>query len=380
MSIKELRNEIDEIDESLVKLFKKRMVVSSDIAAYKKENGKAIYDPERERELLLRVSELAGETPGDYTSVLYSTIMELSKSYQHGILFPKSELRDKADKALEETDKVFPRSAVVACQGVEGAFSQMACTKLFDCPNIMYFNNWDGVFNAVEKGLCKYGILPIENSIAGSVNKVYDMMIKHNFNIVRSTRVKVDHNLLAKKAVKLSEIKEIFSHEQAITQCSEFIKTIPNVKITICENTATAAKMVAESDRDDIAALSSRACIDLYNLKCIAECVQDNDNNYTRFICISKNLEIYPGADRTSIMVVTSHRPGSLYGVISKFNALGLNLLKIESRPIPGRDFEFSFYFDFEASVYDERFGKMLAELENSVEGFRYFGTYSEVV
>lgn len=380
MDINELRNEIDEIDESLVKLFKKRMEVASDIAAYKKENGKAIYDPARERDLLLRVSELAGEDAGDYTSVLYSTIMELSKSYQRGILFSQSELKDKADKALEETDKVFPRSAVVACQGVEGAFSQIACTKVFDCPHIMYFNNWDGVFNAVEKGLCKYGILPIENSIAGSVNKVYDMMIKHNFNIVRSTRVKVDHNLLAKKAVKLSEIKEIFSHEQAITQCSEFIKTIPNVKITICENTATAAKMVAESDRDDIAALSSRACIDLYNLKCIAECVQDNDNNYTRFICISKNLEIYPGADRTSIMVVTSHRPGSLYGVISKFNALGLNLLKIESRPIPGRDFEFSFYFDFEASVYDERFGKMLAELENSVEGFRYFGTYSEVV
>jgi len=380
MSIKELRNEIDEIDESLVKLFKKRMEVSSDIAAYKKEHGKAIYDPERERDLLLRVSELAGEDAGDYTSVLYSTIIELSKSYQHGILFPQSELREKADKALEETDKVFPRSAIVACQGVEGAFSQMACTKLFDCPHIMYFNNWDGVFNAVEKGLCKYGILPIENSIAGSVNKVYDMMIKHNFSIVRSTRVKVDHNLLAKKDVKLSEIKEIFSHEQAITQCSEFLKTIPNVKITICENTATAAKMVAESDRTDIAALSSRACIELYNLKCIAESVQDSGNNYTRFICISKNLEIYPGADRTSIMIVTSHKPGSLYGVISKFNALGLNLLKIESRPIPGRDFEFSFYFDFEASVYDERFGKMLAELENSVEGFRYFGTYSEVV
>jgi chorismate mutase/prephenate dehydratase len=244
----------------------------------------------------------------------------------------------------------------------------------------MYFNNFEGVFSAVEMGLCKYGVLPLENSIAGSVNKIYDLMIKHNFSIVRSTRIKVDHNLLAKKGTKLSDIKEIFSHDHAINQCAEFLKGLKNVKVTVCENTAVAARMVAESDRTDIAALSSRACINLYDLECLAESVQDNGNNYTRFICISKDLEIYPGADRTSIMVVTSHRPGALYRIMSKFNAMGLNLLKIESRPLPDRDFEFSFYFDFEASVYSKDFGNMLSELENSVEDFRYFGTYSELV
>ena len=380
MNIEELRKEIDGIDEQVVSLFKNRMQYASELAKCKKENGKAIYDPARERALLARVSELAGEDMSQYTVALYSLIMELSKSYQHKILYPNSDLKNRVEKALEDTKKVFPQSAMIACQGVEGAYSQIACEKLFSLPNIMYFSNWEGVFSAIESGLCTYGVLPLENSIAGSVNKIYDLMVRHNFSIVRSTRIKVDHNLLAKKGAKLSDIKEIFSHEQAINQCSAFLKSLPGVKVTVCSNTAEAASMVASSDRTDIAALSSRACIDLYDLDCLADSVQDNGNNYTRFICISKNIEIYPGADRTSIMVVTSHKPGSLYRVMSKFNALGLNLLKIESRPIPERDFEFSFYFDFEASVYSENFGYMLSELENSVEEFRYFGTYSEVV
>ncbi len=380
MSIENLRAKIDEIDKEVVELFNKRMEVSAEIAKNKKETGKAVYDPARERALLTKIADMAGAETEQYAIALYSLIMELSKSYQHKIMYPESTLSKRVAEALDNTDKIFPKRAMIACQGVEGANSQIACEKLFSMPNIMYFNNFEGVFSAVEMGLCKYGILPLENSIAGSVNKIYDLMIKHNFSIVRSTRIKVDHNLLAKKGTKLSDIKEIFSHDHAINQCSEFLKSLKNVKVTVCENTAVAARMVAESDRNDIAALSSRACINLYDLECLAESVQDNGNNYTRFICISKDLEIYPGADRTSIMVVTSHRPGALYRIMSKFNAMGLNLLKIESRPLPDRDFEFSFYFDFEASVYSKDFGNMLSELENSVEDFRYFGTYSEVI
>ena len=380
MNIDELRSEIDNIDKEVVELFNRRMDVSSKIAQYKKDAGKAIYDPARERALLAKIAEYAGSETEQYAIGLYSLIMEMSKSYQHKILYPDSTLQDKVDAAMNNTEKIFPKRAMIACQGVEGANSQIACEKLFEFPNIMYCSNFEGVFSAVESGLCKYGVLPLENSTAGSVNKIYDLMIKHNFSIVRSTRIKVDHNLLVKKGTKLSDIKEIFSHDHAINQCTEFLKSLKNVKVTVCENTAVAARMVAESDRTDIAALSSRNCIKLYNLDCLAESVQDNGNNYTRFICISKNLEIYPGADRTSIMVVTSHKPGSLYRIMSKFNAMGLNLLKIESRPLPDRDFEFSFYFDFEASVYSKDFGNMLSELENGVEEFRYFGTYSEVV
>ena len=268
----------------------------------------------------------------------------------------------------------------MACQGVEGAYSQIACEKIFKSPFIMYFKNFEAVFTAIEQGLCQYGILPIENSTAGSVNKVYDLMIKHNFSIVRTFRLKVDHNLLVKKGSKLEDIKEIYSHEQAISQCSGFLNTLPGVKIIPVENTAVAAQMVAQSGRADCAALSSRACAELYNLACLVSSVQDKGNNHTRFICISKNLEIYPGSDKTSIMMVLPHRPGSLYRVLARLYTLGINVTKLESRPIPDRDFEFMFYFDLETSVYSEEFIQLMCELDELSEEFKYLGSYTEVV
>ena len=177
-----------------------------------------------------------------------------------------------------------------------------------------------------------------------------------------------------------TDIKEIVSHEQAINQCSEFLKKLEGVKITCVANTALASKMVAESDRSDLAALSSHNCAELYGLNCIEANVQDKGNNYTRFICISKKPEIYPGADRTSIMAVLPHKPGSLYRVLSRFYTLGIDLIKLESRPIPDRDFEFMFYFDFQTSVYSDEFVQLICELEDVCEEFKYLGSYSEVV
>ena len=247
-------------------------------------------------------------------------------------------------------------------------------------PSVLYFSYFEALFSAIEKGLCRYGVIPLENSTAGSVNMVYDLMMKHNFNIVRSIRLKVDHNLLAKPGTKLSDVKEIYSHEQAISQCTKFLEGMPDVKIISCENTAVAAKMVADSDRKDVAALSSRSCMKLYGLECIEADVQDSGNNYTRFICISKNLEIYPGADRTSLMMVLPHEPGSLYKVLSRFYALGINLNKLESRPMPERNFEFMFYFDIETSVYSPQFMQLMGEFESICEEFSYLGSYSEVI
>jgi chorismate mutase/prephenate dehydratase len=270
---------------------------------------------------------------------------------------------------------------MVACQGVEGAYAQIACEKMFKSPMIMYFKNFDGIFNAIDQGLCQYGILPIENSTAGSVKKVYDLMISKNFKIVRSVRVKIDHCLLAKKGTQLSDITEIFSHEQAINQCSSFLSSLGSkIKITPVENTARAAQIVAESERTDIASLSSRSCAELYSLETLVSSAQDNGNNHTRFICITNNTEIYPGADRTSLMIVAPHKPGSLYKILSRFNALGINRLKLESRPIPDRDFEFAFYFDLESSVYSPRLASLLAELERECDEFTYLGSYSEVI
>ena len=159
---------------------------------------------------------------------------------------------------------------------------------------ILYFKTFDGVFQAIEQGLCKYGILPIENSTAGSVTKVYDLMIQHNFSIVRTFRLKVDHNLLVNPGAKLEDIKVIYSHEQAISQCAGFLRKLPGVNVEAVANTAVAAEMVASSGRTDVAAISSRSCAQLYGLQNIASSIQDKGNNRTRFICISKNLEIYP--------------------------------------------------------------------------------------
>ncbi len=380
MELSELRVKIDEIDKALVELFVARMNVSHEVAEYKLKNNLPVLDAARERQLLDRVSDLAGEELESYTRTLYSLMMELSRSYQNRTLKPASELQGRINSSLEATPKLFPQRARVACQGVEGANSQAACEKIFKYPNIMYFDSFDNLFGAVESGLCDYAILPVENSTAGSVNSVYDLMKKHNFHIVRSTRLKIDHNLLAKKGTKLGEIKEIFSHEQAIGQCAEYLRGLGDVKVTVCENTAMAARFVAQSERRDVAALSSRQCASLYGLDCLASSVQDRDNNFTRFICISKSLEIYPGADRTSIMMITQNRPGALYRVLARFYTLGVNLVKLESRPLPDRDFEFMFYFDIEASVYSPEFAQLMGELSSLCEEFRYLGTYSEMV
>ena len=207
---------------------------------------------------------------------------------------------------------------------------------------------------------------------------IYGLVAEHGFSIVRSTRLKVDHCLLAKRGH--GEIREIFSHEQAIAQSTSFLKSLGDVKLTVCENTALAAQRVALSDRDDVAALSSRMCAELYGLQILHSGVQDEGNNHTRYICISKHTEIYPGADRTSVMMTLPHKPGALYKVLARLYALGINLLKLESRPIPERDFEFMFYLDLETSVYSPEFAQLMSEIEGICSEFQYLGSYSEVL
>ena len=380
MDIQQMRQQIDQIDDQLVELFCQRMSVSHAIADYKKDNNLPIHVPAREREKLQDVAQKAGGDMANYTRVLYSMIFELSRSYQSKCNAVSSPLHDRIAQSIEQTPKLFPQTPMVACQGVEGAYAQIACEKVFKNPFIMYFKSFDGVFNAIDQGLCQYGILPIENSTAGSVKKVYDLMIRHNFSIVRTFRLKIDHNLLALPGTKLQDIREIYSHEQAIGQCAEFLAGLTGIKVIPVENTAVAAKMVAESGRTDIAALSSRACAELYGLKNLAASVQDEGNNRTRFICIAKNLEVYPGADKTSIMMILPHKPGALYRVLARMYVLGINVTKLESRPIPDREFEFMFYFDLETSIYSEEFVQLMCELDELCEEFKYLGSYCEVV
>lgn len=378
--LSDIRKEIDSIDTQIVELFKRRMSCADAVAAYKRAHDLPVLDRSRERELLARRAAQVPEDMKVYTEVLFELLMEASRNRQGERLGTGGHTVEQIRDALAHSPELFPRDAYVACQGVEGAYQQIATDRIFRHANIGYFDTFDAVFRAVEENYADFGVLPIENSTAGSVNQVFDLMMRHNFHIVRTCRLKVDHNLLAKPGCGLGDIRHIYSHEQAINQCGEFLSSLEGVTVHACENTAMASKMVAESERRDVAALASRACARIYGLDVLASSAQDQGNNYTRFACISKDLSIYPGADRSTFMLVVNHEPGALYKVLAKFYDLDINIIKLESRPIPDRDFEFMFYFDIDCPAASPEFFTLVRSLESTCEEFRYLGSYSEVI
>ena len=297
MDLQDYRKELDTLDSGLLELFCRRMEIAAQIGAYKKENGLPVLDAGREREKLVDIAKKSPEGMEEYSVSLFSLIMELSRSCQNRLLGTENALTEQIRLAIDATPQLFPQMATVACQGTGEDAARLACDKLFKLPNILGFTSYDAVFSAVEKGLCQYGVVPVENSAAGSVNAVYDLMMQHNFRIVRSVRVKTDKG-----------------------------------------------------------------------------------NDYTRFICFARALEIYPGADRTSLMLVLPNKTGSLYKLLSRFYALGINLIKLESRPMPERNFEFMFYFDLDTSIYSPAFMQLMGELDSVCEEFHYLGSYSEVI
>lgn len=378
MDLNGLRDRINTIDDQMVALFVERMQTAAEIAGAKAEKNLPVQDLRREQAVLERVMEQAGEEFELYINKLYQTVFDISRSYQAGILTKETALSEAIREKIANPPLEFPAKAVVACQGVEGSYAARACDRLFRLPSKMYFSNFESVFNAVESGMCKYGVLPIENSSAGSVTEVYDLMVRHKFYIVKSIKLHVSHALLAKQGVKMTDVKEVVSHSQALQQCSNFLKAHPEMKVTIFENTATAAKYVAESDRTDIAALSSTDCAKLYGLQVLQDGVQNNENNYTRFICIAKDMEIYAGSNKISLMLSLDHKPGALHEMIGKFACRGINLCKLESRPIPGKDFEFRFYFDLDGSVFSQEMLTVLKDIEQAAESLSFLGCYAE--
>ena len=378
--ISELRRDIDEIDDKIAELFLDRMEKMDEVALAKKAEGTSISDPARERNILSRVTNAVGEKHEDAARLLFRTIFGITKARQRVLLNGESEFTKSIKDAIAATGDKFPKRAIVACPGVEGAYAQQAASRMFALPTIVYFNDFEKIFESVEKGLCPYGILPIENSAAGSVAAVYDLMRKHRFHIVRSLKLKIDHVLLAPKGTKLSDVKVIESHPHALAQCSEFFRAHSDIEMKPAINTATAAEALAANKTRGVAVIASRTCADLYGLEIIAERIQNAALNYTRFICIAKNTQIYSDANRIGIMLSLPHKPGSLNDIISKFSAIDVNLTKLESRPVPGMDFEFRFIFEFEASISDPSVLSLLADLaaDPEIDRFTFLGAYSE--
>ena len=245
MDITDLRKEIDAVDAQLAALLTERMDISKRIAVWKKENGRPALDTRREREKLAALTSAAREDMAQPLRVVYSLLFELSRAEQNTLLQPESQQLQMIRKAIAETPQLFPERAHVACQGVEGAYSTAACEKLFRAPEITYLKSFEGVFSAISSGLCDYGVLPIENSTAGSVKQVYDLLIANNCYIVRAARIKINHALLACPGATVDSIREIYSHEQALSQCQSHLEQLPNAMLHACSNTAAAAQMVA---------------------------------------------------------------------------------------------------------------------------------------
>lgn len=378
MELDKLRKEINSVNEDMLNLLIKRLDLSVDIARAKKELGLPILDKKREREILDKITEASGEY-SSYARLLFLTLFDLSKTLQNKVLFTEGTLSKEIKDAILPSNEIFPKKALVACQGTEGSYSQQACDRLFPMGKIKYYDTFKDVFEAIENSECEFGVLPIENSIHGSVNEVYDLLGEYSFYIVRCIKHFVSHELLVKNNAELKDIKEIFSHSQAIGQCSDFLSGLENVKITPFKNTALAAKHVSESNTLEYAAISSQACAELYNLKSLNLRIQNNDNNYTRFIVISKNLKVYPGSNKITLVLSTPHRPGGLYAVMAQFASLGINLTKLESHPISGKDFNFLFYFDIEASVTDPDVLTLLENLLLECDNFHFLGNYLEI-
>ncbi len=381
MELSQLREKIDNIDKELVKLFTERMEISALVAEEKRRTGKAVFDPARERSIIANLTADCDEELTNGISALYNTIFEVSRARQNRMLTQDNVLAEQILGAKNNTSEYFPTSADVVCQGVEGAYSQIACERLFPRPNISYAETFKDAFQRVADGSVKYGVLPIENSLHGSVGEVYDLLkeYKDKIHIVRAIKIPIHHVLLAKKGTKIEDIKEIYSHSQAIGQCSEFLREHGNINVNVCKNTALAAKMVSESDRGDVAAISSVDCATLYGLSVLTHDLQNSDNNHTRFICISKDLEIYPGSSKIAIMFTVPHKSGSLASILSRFTILGVNLSKLESRPIKGRDFEFMFYAEIDSYGLRPELLSYLCELDMRPEEFVFLGNYIEM-
>ena len=390
MDLKDLRTKIDAVDAGILKLFEERMEIVESIAALKKAEGLAVLDRGREEE---KLNALAAKSKMEkYARVLYGTLFGLSRKYQHENLKEvPADLQRYSCVLVEEIRKAkadyagkeLPITTMVACQGVEGSFAELAAERLFrKPPAIQYLKTYDSVFSAIENGFCDYGVLPLENSTAGSVNRVYRAMKNHNFRIVRSLRLKIDHNLAAPKGVKLEDIREVVSHEQALAQCDGYLTNLgkrvgAEVAQTQYNNTAEAAAMIAHSAGRDMAAICSRRSAEQYGLQILEENIQDNPNNFTRFICISKNLEIYEGANRTDMVLTLKNEQGILHKVLSVVNTLGIDLCKLESRPTDS-DEEFMFYVTFKTAVNDDLF-ELLEKLAELCKHFEYLGSYTEV-
>lgn len=365
-----VRNDIDRIDKELLKLFTERMQCAERVAEIKRKASIPVLNAAREQVILDRVKKEAGEY-GDSAVALYSVIMSISRARQHNMLKSGGVLRD-LEQNSPKTLKADPR---VICQGAAGAFSHSAALRLFPGQKPIFLPGFRDVFEAVHNGAGDYGVVPVENSDAGSVSEVYDLIMKHRMFIVGAADIPVRHCLCRAKGT--GAVKKVLSKHEALVQCSAYLAAHV-IETEAYSNTAAAAKFIAETRPEGVGAVCSAQAAAEYGLEVIAADIQNTDNNCTRFIVISREAVLPEDAEKISLCFSLPHTPGSLCHTLERFALLGLNLTKIESRPIPERNFEYDFYLDFTGNVHDVQTLALICALSDEMPRFSFLGNYKE--
>lgn len=373
----DIRVEIDEVDKEILKLFTKRMELACQVAEYKIATGKKVYDKQREDEKLEKLSSYVDdEFNTQAVKELYTQIMSISRKKQFAILRSKGSSFDSGFTQINNFDF---SDSIVCFQGVQGAYSQLAMLEFFEdnMKSSFHVDLWRDAMDAISSGEADYAVLPIENSLAGSIEENFDLLSEYNVAIIGEQILKVDHALLGVKGAKLSDIKTVYSHPKAIAQCDEYIRTnhidwdVKNLR-----NTAMSAQKIHDDGDITQAAIGSKYNAILYDLDVLEECIQDDKNNATRFIIVSKEKKFRKDADKISLCLEISHEPGSLYRILSNLIFNGINMNRIESRPIKGVNWQYRFFIDIDGNLNDEAVQNALTGLKEECVSVRVLGNY----
>ena len=374
-----LRGAIDEVDRQIVALFERRMAVTQQVGEYKQARGIPVLDPKREREVI--ANKLAClHNPALKTDVaqLYETIMALSRRQQRRIVREGEEpsyARIMRDIAQARSPIENPR---VVYQGEPGAYSEMAAMNFFgDGVQAKGLKQFQDVFAAVKGGEADYGVLPIENTSTGAIRQIYDLLTEYDCYLVGETTVRVAHCLMALPGARLEDIRTVYSHEQGLFQCEHYLNAHPDWKQVPQADTAGSALMVSQSGDRTKAAICSRRSAALYGLEILAEDINSNAENTTRFVVVSPRMELREGRDKISTCFRIPHQSGSLHEILTIFAVHGLNMVRLESRPIQGHNFEYMFFLEYTGDLLSPEMPDILRELAQSSDDFRVFGNFA---
>ena len=373
--LKKIRKQIDEIDDEILRLFEERMHLSRKVAEFKINTGKQVFDKERELSKLKVLGEKANSTFTKHgIQELFQQIMAMSRKLQYQLL---EEHAVEENSAFTQVKQLPKDHVTVVFQGVEGAYSFTAMKTFFGNDiDSFHVKTWKDAMEAVQSKKADYAVLPIENSTAGIVHDIYDLLVEYDHFIVGEQIVPCEHLLLGLKEASLKDIKTVYSHPQALMQCRDFLSGYEEWQQVRVENTAGAAKKIAEDQDKTQAAIASAYAGDFFGLQVLKEKIYTNTNNSTRFIVVSKEKTYSSDAKKISVCYELPHESGSLYNSLSHFIYNGLNMTKIESRPIPKRNWEYRFFVDFEGNLSDSAVKNALRGLSAEVQQLRVLGNY----